>query len=73
MVKTAKVNEENIRMILTLRFGSFDAHAHPKNLMGYSQIARLTKIPYSTVRNHCVKFEIICKDSESHAQTEEVK
>ena len=73
MVKTAKVNEENIRMILTLRFGSSEPHGYPKNLMGYTQIARLTKISYSTVRNHCVKFENICKDSESHAQTEEVK
>lgn len=40
-----------------MRFGQPSKASALKQLMRYSSIAKLTGVPYSTVRNYCLKYE----------------
>ena len=57
MVNGRKIDEAKSQMILILRFGDLTDGVSSKALMGYSSISRVLKVPYSTVRNCCIKHE----------------
>ena len=57
MVKRFKSKSEEIELILSLRFGSYEGNRSLKPCMGYASISRLTGIPCSTIRTRCLRFE----------------
>ena len=57
MVKRFKSKNEEIELILSLRFGRYEGNKSLEPCMGYASISRLTGIPCSTIRARCLRFE----------------
>ena len=57
MIKRFKSKNEEIELILSLRFGSYEGNRSLEPCMGYASISRLTGIPSSTIRARCLRLE----------------
>ena len=53
-MRNIKLTDEQRSIIITLRFGAYNLRVI-KEQFGYAQIARITSVPYSTVRDECLR------------------